>query len=743
MKSIFNFLLLISCLTFLYSCNKKELAETDFPRLKTLEITMASDTGAMFNGEFLTVPGNCEIEDYGFLWSDAKDFTSYYEKLSLGKFSHNTKFKAFANRALIEGKTYYIKAYAKINSTIIFGNELTFKSLGCHAPVITSIFPASGSWGDTITIKGKYLSTIENQIRVYFNNYQTIILHNPTDTLTKVILPYNLDSTKNRISVKYDNVIYPSNQIFTLNPKIKITSISPNSGQWNSLIRIRGQYLSFTTGIYFGDMLASVISKTDSVIEVKVPHYLGESADIYAKFFDFKIMSPVKFYFNSGELISLSPLRGTQGMQIKIKCYNVPTSLATLSISNSNLIIQTFTDSTITATIPKLNLDGAYPIVLKAGLLQLTFPHLFVYVTPKLTKISDACYGDTLTIFGENLDVLINPKVSLGFIDISGFTLNILARIESSIKVKVPTELDPVFNQVFITSDYINFTPFAFNRCQNLANPFSVYYSTPDLTFSSSNKGVFLKGTDNNLAYIYSGTNKKSVYNHNTKTLSSSTASFPTLNNYKAFEIGLDRYVFAEENTDSNSFYLFNSQIPSFTLLGNFPGDSRKGAAVFTINNKGYIAGGYGYTDITNDLWEYDPSDPIWRKKKTLTNTNIFIPYFASVYNGEAYIFQGNNIWKYNPVSNALTKEVSSPDLFTYQTPYPFFAKDGKIYVKGGQFTKNQCWEYNTKTNNWRYVATFSSEADIRYSYIIGGKCYFINNESQFEIIEFDPSLIK
>lgn len=438
--ALFLFALLI------VSCNKNEKMHSGFPKIRTLAVEMVSDTGAVFQGEVIEMPEECTVLDYGFVWSEYENTTHFFEEISLGSGTPGGIFKAPVNRAMMEGHTYYFKAYLKTSTTTIFGTELSFVSLGSKSPIITSISPASGTWGDTITIRGKYFSSL-GLMEVNLNNTtgDFVNFSNPSDSILKIKVPTSLQSAVNTVSVLFKNVIYPSTKVFNLVPNVKITSISPTSGPWNSLIKIRGVHMSIAQEVYFGETLVTPTYKSDTLIEVRVPYSLGISnAEVYLKKFDFKFYAPVLYSFISGNISSFTPSTGTVGSLITIKCNNIRTSTAKVIMLNTSLLIMSRTDSSLTVKLPQFSKSGEYNFAISDGSFQVVYNTPFTYKIPEITGIypTDATWGDTVTINGKNFDILNNLYVTT-------FS-KIVSVSENQIKVIVPYSLYKGFYDIDI-----------------------------------------------------------------------------------------------------------------------------------------------------------------------------------------------------------------------------------------------------------------------------------------------------
>ncbi|HTB05678.1 MAG TPA: kelch repeat-containing protein [Bacteroidia bacterium] len=63
------------------------------------------------------------------------------------------------------------------------------------------------------------------------------------------------------------------------------------------------------------------------------------------------------------------------------------------------------------------------------------------------------------------------------------------------------------------------------------------------------------------------------------------------------------------------SVYVYNPKKNVWAKDVDFPGQSRVGAAVFSLNNKGYVYSGYNGVSIRyRDFWEFDPNSKAWKQ---------------------------------------------------------------------------------------------------------------------------------
>lgn len=165
-------------------------------------------------------------------------------------------------------------------------------------------------------------------------------------------------------------------------------------------------------------------------------------------------------------------------------------------------------------------------------------------------------------------------------------------------------------------------------------------------------------------------------------------------------------------------FYSFdptaNSNKGTWTLLPGFPGSKRRGASVFTYQNKAYLVGGQSNTVYPSDFWVYDPSASTpWTQKGAIANvlsdtkddgyTNIVrADATAFIMNGKGYFATGSagslykTVWEYD----------FSTDTWSQKTDFEggartgalsFTVKDRGFLLTGGASTNyySDFWEFH------------------------------------------------
>jgi hypothetical protein len=120
----------------------------------------------------------------------------------------------------------------------------------------------------------------------------------------------------------------------------------------------------------------------------------------------------------------------------------------------------------------------------------------------------------------------------------------------------------------------------------------------------------------------------------------------------------------------SKSVWEYDPSTDKWTELVNFPGASRTGGIVFTMNNKAYY--GLGSDDALkylSDIWEFDGNSKKWTQKKNY-------PYFLNA------LFGGGNLYYYGFSNEKVYMEMQSvPNsiFLEYNTQNDVWTKRNKI----------------------------------------------------------------
>lgn len=207
----------------------------------------------------------------------------------------------------------------------------------------------------------------------------------------------------------------------------------------------------------------------------------------------------------------------------------------------------------------------------------------------------------------------------------------------------------------------------------------------------------------------------------------------------------------------------------SWVEKGNFAGLARRGAASFTIGNKGYTGTGF-VTYRLKDFWEYDATSDTWSQKADFGGSTRYYAVGFAIEN-KGYIATGDDgnaahggatsdIWEYDPSSNSWTQKSQFPGVPRFGSVG--FSIGTKGYIGTGHldpalgdpaFRVNDFWEFDPNSGTdgtWTEKHKIGGDAapsTLRRAYAasfsINGKGYIGTGNTEIgkrkDFWEYDP----
>ncbi len=262
-------LIVFLSLFIISACTKEEVIPRPYPRVNTMDITNIAAGGALFNGEIFFT--NVPVRDHGFLWSPYAGVVGVQsDRISLGPKGGTGSFEATAAWGLEKGKTYYMRAYAISDDHEVFGDIESFVSLGSSPPIITDLYPAQVTWGDTLTLLGDDFSSVSGTNTIRIKDVIVDIVRGNRDTLW-IKVPYYLTTEFNDVSITRQSDVSKSPQQMQLKGP-EIQSVSPATGGSGMEVTISGRYLATSLAtVYFNNIAAPLTNLKPNGVVVKVP----------------------------------------------------------------------------------------------------------------------------------------------------------------------------------------------------------------------------------------------------------------------------------------------------------------------------------------------------------------------------------------------------------------------------------------------------------------------------------------
>ncbi|EMS33984.1 hypothetical protein C943_03800 [Mariniradius saccharolyticus AK6] len=151
-------LICILALSYLFlSCEEEESVGGLVPRLSITNIDANSDKYVEFSAK-VNDYGAKPILEYGFLYADSDDLNFERSDLVSRKGKPASEFKMRATHSMINGKQYYVAAFAITADTVVFSPFEAFISRGSEGFILDRIVgPSEIYFGDTLTFFGRNL----------------------------------------------------------------------------------------------------------------------------------------------------------------------------------------------------------------------------------------------------------------------------------------------------------------------------------------------------------------------------------------------------------------------------------------------------------------------------------------------------------------------------------------------------------------------------------------------------------
>ena len=690
MKPLVKNLWLALIVLQLAGCEKDNSGSQPFPEVNTLDITNVSSEGATFNAE-IKMRGHSPIERYGFVWSTIEHLdTTIMDKVILSDNMESGKFSATISSTLKEGETYAVYAFAKTGEYAVFGKSIQFKSLGSKGPVVTSFSPETGSWGDTITIRGKNFSYVGYENTVKLGTIQALVT-SVSDSLLTIQVPEKINENKVNLTVSiFGNTSVAPEMFNYLVPEI--TGIEPLNGSFGDTITISGK--NFTNAIrnnkvFFEDVSGIIFSCTDKKIKVIIPNALKQTlSSIKLESTGHQLTYGTPFRLDAPVVDNYHPASATkpnQEITITGKNFNPVTQYNTVFIDGYRASITEATDSTLKVILP----DEAIPFY------QIShFTNLSVSLSIADQTIMAA---DSLPIVWHSTWTRKNDFPGIGRYKAVAFSANGKGYFGTG-----------AYGDILGRPDYLN----DFWEYDPATDSWTQKKDVPGLAragavaFSINNQGFVGTGT-NNIDW-----SQDLNYHH------------------------------------LSDFYRYDPATDSWTRIADFAGGECYSGAAFSLDGMGYV--GTGFRDknspIGSDFWGYDPTNNSWTAIDSFPRQSYMAGGFSDGTNG--YVYDFDSLFVYN--GNVWTK-LDAPVLGSWYNIG--FSINGLLYFGFGVpqdwMHSSPLWEYNTVTGMAvNRSINPENQHPVPSVFVIKGKAYVVGGvtlENSYvalnEVWEFDPTL--
>jgi len=783
--------------TIISGCEDSEVETRSYPVIDTKTVTDINSDGATFNGDVLNA-GESGISDHGFVFNSSPNpLLESSNVISLGPKTGKGSFSIVANRNMANGETYHVRAYAVSggNQTIVYGQDISFVSLGGSPPEIADFSPTLGSIGDTVTIRGSGFSNVFNNNIVNIGTTRVQVFQ-ATAELLKVTIPDHLPLGAQEVKVRVGQYEVVAEKKFALIP-ITITTFSPFTISFRDTITINGA--NFPTSVKSKvqvtviDEPATIVEFTSSRIKVIPSDYIKKpqgSVKVTVGTQNLSYTDVIKL--NKPLISSIDPAKGSGQSQVKITGNHFTPAPASIDVKLNGTKADVISSDlkSITVKVPSGIPAGTYPFSVTIAEQNVLSPG-FEIIKPSINNISPlvGTWGSTLTITGENFSNSITGNVVL----FNTISATVISASPTEIKVTVPEGLlqksSTISVRVFIADDQTVVFPTPFmltapvitdmnpkdgksntlvtitgqnlnSNVNNHAVTFGTYTAevisaTPTSLVVKVPKGI----DDSSVPVTVTLAEQSNTFSQNFHLISPwrRIADFPSnaREACTAFTIGSYGYVGLGTKFHFSSppdFFKYDaatdtwSTIPDFSYFSSGGSGSYTGQAAFVIGNEAYVGlGAIGETWLLNEFSKYDAVSNTWLDATNCQPADAIDGAVCYSINNKGYVTSGRNylnqpefkLLEYDPVADQLTRKAD------FQGPARMeatgFALSGKAYLTTGfgyvnDIMYNDMWVYDPATNQWAQRNGIPGSARWKATaFTLNGKGYVIGGASSYD----------
>jgi RHS repeat-associated protein len=317
------------------------------------------------------------------------------------------------------------------------------------APQITSISPASGSVGTSITINGSGFQASKGaNSSISFNGVNATATTSWGDTQIVATVPAN--ATTGAVKITVNGVVSNEDQVFTM-PNPVVSGLVPSSGPVGTAVHINGSGFGTapgTSSVQFNGVTATTTAWSDSSITATVPT-TSTSGTVLVTVGGVTTGSDVKFTIPPPQVNSISPTSGAANTQVTVSGSGFQSpkgSGSTLSINGVTATTTSWNDSQIVANVPASTATG--PVRVSVNNIASNQDIGFTIPNPIITSISPTTgpVGTPVTVTGTGFGATRGTS-TLAF---QGLAATITTWSDNQIVATVPTAAMTGYIQVTV-----------------------------------------------------------------------------------------------------------------------------------------------------------------------------------------------------------------------------------------------------------------------------------------------------
>lgn len=187
---MFRLIIAVMFFTLLASCEKEEIVPRTNPRFSVTLVQAVSEDGAEFRAHMIDY-GSDEILEYGFVYSESVNPTISYADYVSESGAPQENFTLSASYGLIKGTRYYVSAFLRTSSGIVYSSPAEFLSLGSDGFIFDRLEIAQPTYfGDTIHVFAEKLSNNLQYYEVRINGFPSQVIDLTKESFGIIIPSY-------------------------------------------------------------------------------------------------------------------------------------------------------------------------------------------------------------------------------------------------------------------------------------------------------------------------------------------------------------------------------------------------------------------------------------------------------------------------------------------------------------------------------------------------------------------------
>lgn len=349
---------LFPLLLLLAFCTDERNVFDGLPYLRTT-ITNISVQGATFNAAILNSTSG--ITDRGFVWSSGININyEGSERKSVGAGDGTSSFSTLIEFGLSKNTFYTVASYIVAGGVKIYGEPVTFISLGSKGPTITDFMPRKAKATEIVQITGTGFSTIPSQNTILLNSTAKSTLLAATSASETAItfkVPNNLTGSTFTLSVLTPGGTATAPATFEFDPisPYQVLSVNKTAVALCEELIITTNDIPSSAAItmYFNGVAVNPFSRDGNILHVSTPPLPATTTVITLELVAGSLRStfPITLSYLKPEINSFTGSL-TTGSTVSVSAQNLPACDIKSSINGSSVTLLNFSPDHFEFVVP-------------------------------------------------------------------------------------------------------------------------------------------------------------------------------------------------------------------------------------------------------------------------------------------------------------------------------------------------------------------------------------------------------